>query len=301
MAPCNSPRGAIYPHTMHRYSIVLLTSVCFSAACRSASVPVAAPIPAPVTPATKTPTDTRTTNQWSIQIPTGTHTYNSISRTVIQKNGDQDTRRDTIEVSVWFTLNSDEQVDSIVLRGTIDSIHSRPSSSPTPQLLPFTALIKSGQIRFPIQDARATSYTCTNTTPESFVELLPALIARPVVLSTSSAWKDSSTIITCSGGVVLTSQRIRSYQVLGYQTENGTQVLELRRTDTSTFSGSGAQGQHQITITGESQGIAKISLEITSGLIANSTTEQITLVSTTSSGQINSFTQQVHQAVRLIR
>lgn len=285
---------------MSRYSIALATSVCISTACRSASSPVPEPISPPVISAPTTPADTRTNAQWSIPIPTGTHTYNTINRTVIQKNGDQSGRRDTVEVSIWFTVNSNEQADSIVLRGTIDSTHSRPSLSPTPHPLPFIALIKSGQIRLSIQDPSNSSYSCTNTTMGLLIDLLPVFVSRPSVLSTSSTWKDSSTTTTCSSGVALTSQRIRSYQVLAQQAQNGTQILELHRSETSTLSGSGAQNQHQIEITGENQGIAEISIDTTSGLVMNLIAKETASVSITSSGQKNFFIQQIYQTTRLL-
>lgn len=285
---------------MIRYPRSALISISILTACRSASTPPPEPGPPSVIPVTSAPTNTAV-SRWSIPLTTGTHKYASTSRTIIQRILDQTGRRDTIDISIWFTLSDSEHTDSILIRGSIDSIRSKTSLPITRQAAPFTISIKSGQIKLQPPGAATPDYPCSNSAIEPVGEILASLVTRPIDLSTSSIWTDTSTTATCSGKLPVMGQRIRSYQVIGQEIKNGTPTLELHRFETSTFSGSGTQNQHQVTIMGKGQTTSQILIDITSGIFINSTTQETASFSITTSGQANQFIQQIDQSVTLIR
>jgi len=99
----------------------------------------------------------------------------------------------------------------------------------------------------------------------------------------------------------LTKQIARSYRVGDQQLKAGAQLLELLQTEAIHFSGTGAQTQHQLTISGEGQGTIKLYIDINSGIPITSEAREITTVSISSSGQIRRFIQQTQQNINLIR
>jgi hypothetical protein len=165
----------------------------------------------------------------------------------------------------------------------------------------FTALLNGNEIKLAMDNPKTSTDYCNPSGSQFLSEIRPLLIVRPVSLDQSTAWVDSISTTTCSAGIPLTNQITQSHRVGNQQIKAGTQVLELQQTEAIHFSGTGAQGQHQLTINGDGEGATKFYIEINSGIpIASEARETITL-SITSSGRIRNFVQQVQQNVTLVR
>ena len=302
MTPCNSSRGVIF-HSMMIIRHITTSIFCLGAlaACRSGSVPAPTSGPTPdVTPPTP-PTETHTSSSWSIPISHSTHSYHSISRTIIQEAESQSSRRDTVEVSAWFTITNNQQQSSPTFAGSIDSIYSKPNAIPSFRRIDFSALLNGTEMILTAETPGASTDYCTIPGFQFLSEIRPLLMLRPVRLDHSTTWVDSSSTTTCSSGIPLTKQIARSYRVGDQQLKAGAQLLELLQTEAIHFSGTGAQTQHQLTISGEGQGTIKLYIDINSGIPITSEAREITTVSISSSGQIRRFIQQTQQNINLIR
>jgi len=302
MTSCNSSRGVIF-HSMMIIRHITTSIFCLGAlaACRSGSVPAPTSGPTPdVTPSTP-PTETHTSSSWSIPISHSTHLYHSISRTIIQEAESQSSRRDTVEVSAWFTITNNQQQSSPTFAGSIDSIYSKPNAIPSFRRIDFSALLNGTEMILTAETPGASTDYCTIPGFQFLSEIRPLLMLRPVRLDHSTTWVDSSSTTTCSSRIPLTKQIARSYRVGDQQLKAGAQLLELLQTEAIHFSGTGAQTQHQLTISGEGQGTIKLYIDINSGIPITSEAREITTVSISSSGQIRRFIQQTQQNINLIR
>ena len=302
MTSCNSSRGVIF-HSMMIMRHITASIFCLGAltACRSGSVPVPTSSPTPdVTPSTQ-PTETRTPASWSIPISYSTHSYHSISRTIIQEAESQSSRRDTVEVNAWFTITNNQQQSSPTFTGSIDSIYTKPNAIPSFRRVDFSALLNGTEMILTTETPGTPTDYCTIPGFQFLSEIRPLLMLRPVRLDHSTTWVDSSSTTTCSSGIPLTKRIARSYRVGDQQLKAGAQVLELQQIVAIHFSGTGAQTQHQLTISGEGQGTIKLYIDISSGIPITSEAKEITTVSISSSGQTRRFVQQTQQSITLIR
>ncbi len=302
MTSRNSPREVIF-HRMTTSRYLLASILCLGGivACRSSSLPEPETTPTPVTTPVQPP-ETRTSGSWTIPISQSTHSYHSTTRTIIQEAGSQNSRRDTIEVSTWFTITTNQpSANSTFATGSIDSVHSKPDLSIPVRPIHFTAGLNGGEIQLEEEIAGPAVDRCASPESQFLSEIRPLLIVRPIRFNATTIWTDSSSATGCSAGIPLTKQVTQAHRVGGEQIKSGSQVLELNQTEAIHFSGSGAQNQHQLTISGEGEGTTKLYIEIESGITTASDVAETINVSITSSGQVRRFIQQTQQSITLIR
>jgi hypothetical protein len=158
---------------------------------------------------------------------------------------------------------------------------------------------KSGDVRV-IDPAPSTSVVCD--TIAALVTRAQQLLPKvPEQLTADSVWSDSLVTTGCRGSIPTTVKAIYNYTVLHDTLYEGTEALHVKRSDVLTAQGAGSEGQHQISLAASGSGTMDFYLDVTSGLLLGSITNQVTKLDITTSGQTGHFLQYVTEQVALAK
>lgn len=296
---------------MHKLKLTLITLAFSLTQCTSAggSRAPGEPTSTPALPA-KEPVRLAS-GPWSFQPFSGSQTYRSISKTTLQPSSDPHQDQDTGLIAMQFTIRLDQFQIPAALSGQIDSLLITPGSRVGTNLgrinlpIKFKGTITEGKLSLSLESGPPTqpqSYKCLDPAITLLGEIRSQTLLLPLHLSAGSAWSDTITTVACSGTNVLSrTKTVRTYTVPGEVNRIGHRVLLIERAENIDLTGSGSQGQHQITLAGEGQGISKIYLNLTTGLPFTIQSRQNLRVTITSSGRIQSFVQTVEQQIDFLR
>jgi hypothetical protein len=92
---------------------------------------------------------------------------------------------------------------------------------------------------------------------------------------------------------------VRSYSVLGDTTYSGSEALIIQRTDSTELKGSGAQDQHEVTLTGNGTGLTTIYIDRRGVLLGLNSSQGLLLI-IRASGRSRRFNQHLEQTIKLL-
>ena len=235
----------------------------------------------------------------SIAIP-----YRLVSTTTVRTEPDTSQLRDTITLSMSFSLAMDTASSNI--SGIINqaSTHSGGRENGTPILslpapITFAGSITQASIDLHPSSVPPTEIPCGGLTDPwlSRVKLLLDLL--PTTVQTGMSWRDSTNLQVCQGSIPIELFLIRHYWVAGETTKLGHRVVLIDRLDSTHTVGEGIQGQHRISIESRGEGVASLFLDIKTGLLTASNHQQSSTVIIRSSGREDTFRQQTEERVSL--
>ena len=113
----------------------------------------------------------------------------------------------------------------------------------------------------------------------------------PLELQRGQSWTDSTSTALCSGSIPVTLTALRHYQVIG-EINNGAHIgLLLERLDKTSLAGEGAEGQHRVQLKSEGTGRTELLIDPITGALLEVTGTNTSLVTITTSGRSQKFTQ----------
>jgi hypothetical protein len=122
---------------------------------------------------------------------------------------------------------------------------------------------------------QAESEQCNTISSMLVTDLHNLLVPFPGQLSSGVAWKDSTDIKGCQGGIPTSAHTTRSFVVSGESSYEGRPVLLIVRADTTRAQGEGGLRQHRVSIDATGTGTAVYSLDMTTSRILHLTVDQI--------------------------
>jgi len=292
---------------MRKEWIRLVITPFLSAACLSTRVPASIPSEPPVlTPAKKQSPETEA-QLWEFKFENQTHSYSSVTRTIIESDQKLPANSDTLTTNIDFSITVNRQQASPIFSGQLSRLElitgRRTSIKQQPIKLPlhFTGAITSGQLLLKPALPQPDSTSCDNPENSYLNELHTALISLPMRIQAGSTWTDTLSTITCSGSKIpSTVQIVRTYKVRGNITEASRPFLFIDRAEQIHLSGVGSQDQHQVQVNGEGSGSSAIFLNSDTGTLYRLATSQHLDITLLTSGRSYHFSQKVTQQVDLI-
>lgn len=289
---------------MSKQKTWLASILCILAACTSHTLaPEIIPSPQSALPTEETPT-IKATGPWTFITSAQIHRYRSQSITTINETSAFKSRADTIRLSTYFTIGLSPLPSATTIAGQIDSLvlssnAKIPVNKSNIKLpIPFTGNLADNVLILRPSESQS---DCVPPTSTILGEIRPVIFLHPSPLFSTSTWKDSLSIATCSSTQIPTTVKLASsYQVSGRTRYGIIPALAIQRTDSTYFVGHGMQNQHQVDMTGVGVSLTNIYLDINTGTIALTDTRAITSITIRISGQERRFTQEVTQRVDLI-
>jgi hypothetical protein len=296
---------------MHKLRSRLLALSTTIAACSSGGIiPSTAvqPLPNPAAPAPQTATSH---TLWSFNPQVELHKYRSTNRTTLQMDYQSTAASDTLSVLIEFTATANQTETQTTFAGQIETISVKAwprNLTEVPQIsLPvgFNGIATEKLVNLSLNlqpfETRAGSPICGDPGNTILGELRNYTAFIPLKLASTSIWADTISTVTCSGnGIPSTLETTRSYRVIGEANQTGSNTILLERTQTTHLTGDGAQGQHQIKVTGEGTGISKLYLDAVTGLVILVKAHDELTLKVIASGQVQQFSQRVDQSIDLV-
>jgi len=144
------------------------------------------------------------------------------------------------------------------------------------------------------------SPTCGNPAIALLGDIRTLLITLPQEIPMDLKWSDTISTTTCNTtGINSTVHVLRSYNTFGDTTYFGQEALIVRGTELTELTGRGAQGQHEVTLTGNGTGLTTIYVDRRGILLAINTSQNLGLT-VTASGRSRHFNQHLEQIVKLL-
>lgn len=195
-----------------------------------------------------------------------------------------------------YVLSTDAQIDRVGASAGDTSAASR-IFPPTTQRVTL-AIFSTGDVQLVDPPAPVSGAPCDAAAALATRAL--ALVPRvPATLNAGTTWSDSSTTQGCRGTIPTTTHTQSRYRVIGDTTIGGLVALQVRRTDTITANGEGAQEQHRITLAATGSGSTELYLDLVSGRFLGSDQIQETTVAVSTSGRTERFLQHVRERATL--
>jgi hypothetical protein len=182
---------------------------------------------------------------------------------------------------------------SITIQGVVTS--AQPG-----MILPFqlSGFLMGDSIRI---SSDSSNNQCNPAAAALIADLHYLLIRFPAPLSTSSRWRDSTSMIVCRGSIPIRSRVAHSYAVAGEILYEGVPVLVVQRADTIQAEGEGAQQQHRLLFVAKGTGSATYYLDTKAGRVMHVAVDQNLDLTVTASGKANHFRQDAKQDFTLVR
>ena len=258
----------------------------------------------PPTESTRLQPTTQSRELWQFTPREQTQQYRSTTYSIIHQTSEPLHRADTLTLNTHITVNLNHLHLPPTISGYIDSIEITGTnrsnlqiSEPGAKVL-FNGIISANNL---IISSPNSQLQCASSANSILGEVRTVLGAIPLQFSRFSTWTDSVSATVCSGAQIPTTLKsIRSYRVIGEETYAGISALLIQRKDSTEFTGSGPQEQHQIQVRGLGKGTSQIYLDIETGIMIAVVTTQKTQLIIKSSGWERHFTQDVSQKVKQI-
>jgi len=225
--------------------------------------------------------------------------YTTISTTILELQLDTVTQRDTIRVTASYTIAATGHPDSTKLTGSLEQIsvetggHIGQSADSTPLPMNYTGRVARGILILDSagKTALQTSRVCTGNSLSIFPVIQRNLLTLPQMITAGMTWSDSVSLIDCSGSVPVALKAFREYKTIGETTHRGRRLILIERSDKTTGTGEGAQGQHRLTLRTDGTGLVRLYLDRTSGRLEAAEGEKRSRVAVTASGRTRLFQQ----------
>lgn len=267
-------------------------------------------------PTTKEPgTDTQSSvnrisrvsgSTWRFDFDHDAHTYTSTTHVSLQTVNAAKLESDTITSTIHFTITADRTHVPIAISGVVDRVRittgNRIGRDTSRLEVPFSfeGLLSKQRVELNLAHLATVSPVCANPISVLLGDIRTLLTTLPEELAPTSKWTDTvSTTICNTSGITSAVHTLRSYSVLGDTIYSGLQALVIRRTESTKFEGRGAQGQHEISLTGAGTGSTIIYLDKRGIPLAIDTLED-SQVTVTASGQLKHFNQHLQQTIKLL-
>src|SRR2546423_1385916 len=284
----------IYQRRAGALAVLFLVSAC---AGTQTSKPVAAN---PTVLATATPTPD-TPKYWSLSIAPGTITYRVSRSAAITEEGPGN-RSESSTNSTHESITLRPSGDTIAFTAVVDSFLTPTLSAPSPlqaaQLPLKLAGFLLGDSLVIFTDSAFSGCNPVSTALVTDLHLL--VVALPPVLSSTSSWRDSTTLTGCQGSLLIRSRVTHSYKVVGESTYDTIPVLLVERTDTIRAEGEGSQQQHRLVLNAQGVGSTTYYLDSSRHPVRVSTHQDV-IVTITTSGKSRHFRQNTRQEFTLVR
>ena len=202
----------------------------------------------------------------------------------------------THETLVLAPFGSD--TTSIRVTATVDSFattsQGRTATTP-PVISPFevNAVFSSTSgvtVTPPADDGMCNAAMSVVTT-----DLYNLLTNFPDSLRTGAQWTDTVTVRGCQAGIPITSESVRTFNVIGQVTRDGKPVILVERSDTVNAGGQGMQQQHQISVEAAGHAHAQYYLDAPGGRVIYLNVDQILQMVIKAEGKQSIFRQSLKQ------
>jgi len=247
--------------------------------------------------------------RWQFNFDSKTHTYLSTTQAAFRTL--DNTESDALTSIVHFTITTDRTRQPVVVSGTVDKAEVRTGSkigidSSRIQLpVSFEGSLDGHAVELDLSgssDSRQASASspCTNPAMTVLGDIRTLLTTLPQEVTTGLRWTDTIGTKTCNSTSINSMLQVfRSYKVLGDTSYAGSEALIIQRTDSTELNGGGAQGQHEVTLTGSGTGLTTIYVDRQGVLLAINSSQDLALT-VTASGRSKHFGQHLEQTVKLL-
>ncbi|MFN2601272.1 MAG: hypothetical protein ABR582_00795 [Gemmatimonadaceae bacterium] len=228
--------------------------------------------------------------------------YHSISHTIVHEVSKPIIHQSSIEVTTAFTISLDQEHTSLIISGHIDTVRFNRENQSTPDNnsltlpLSFEGELGSTTLTITVKNHQVSDKSCSPFISSILSDVRTTVAIYPTRLTPGLTWKDSTLIKSCTTqGVPTTRKTLQSFRVVGEKTFNATKAIFLQRVDSTYTSGDGAEGNHEIHLTGIGTGTANIYISpITAATLSTELVEK-TEIAITNSGKTRQFIQEVTQ------
>ena len=246
------------------------------------------------------------TAKWSFHRGSTTMSYHLVSTTTIRTEPDTSQLRDTITVSMSFSLAIDTAGLNIsgILNQAATYTGIRENATPVlslPTPVTFAGSISQAGIDLHPSALTSAEIPCSGLTDTWLTRVKLLLDSIPSTVQIGMSWRDSTNLQVCQGSIPIELFLIRHYRVAGETTKLGQQVVLIERSDSTQAIGQGIQGQHQVSIESRGEGGASLFLDIRTGSLITSDYQHSSTVIIRTSGSDHTFRQQTGEKVSLIR
>jgi hypothetical protein len=283
------------------YRLKLFLSCIVGISCsRPSVIPTPTPVPTFPAPEPAPSHPPNTTGAWHFNVDRQPHSYQSTTRNTVKAVDQSGGKDNTSQVSSWFTISINSLLKPITLNGSIDSAQIIPTVDEIRLPTQFTGSLASNELIIR-PTAQPTGQECLSPVESLFGEIRSAISTIPPDVTSGVSWTDSILTTACSGNIRTTIRTVRHYTAQGARQLDGRETLFLNRSDKIQLVGDGAQGQHQVHLEGEGNGITELFVNPSTGILVQMEGNQQTRITITTSGQTRTFTQMTHQLIHLTR
>lgn len=308
------------PVPQRRALLVSVSTLLSAAACASrpepGSVPAPAPAPSPAPrtgdvarPGTtvagvETRADRRpTATSWRFAWGTGARSYEVTVEAALE---DAAREQERVVTRAIITSALETVGRGVAVRGTVDSLTvdasarvAGESAAPAWEPVRFTGTSDSRGVRIEAADPGA-ELRCA-TPIAAAVAMARAILPRvpAATLSVGTRWQDSSSVESCRSLVPTTTRTVHRYEVVSAEyTDDGAEVLRVRRRSSTAVRGQGLARGRPTSVVGAGEGEATLLLAPTDGRLVAIDGETRTTLTVTLPEGARSFTQVAREAVR---
>ena len=229
---------------------------------------------------------------WILQPDERRHRYRSSTISSIVMDQPSAEPRDSTTLMTNFTVSANRDSRGVLYSITVEGLSLTSASKPSPVVvsefsspISFTERLERGQYSLdPPAD-------CNTQVGIALSAIQRSLVLIPIQLQRGQSWVDSTSTAACSGSIPVTLTALRHYRVMGEITNGTRKGLLLERVDKTSSVGEGSEGQHRIQLRTEGTGNTQILIDPLTGALLKATGANTTLVTVTTSGRSQRFTQ----------
>ncbi len=282
--------------------VVLALSACATiVATTSTASPPELP---PATTPTRSPGQQvdKTSKVWQIVPTDDLQHYSASISTQIQEISIPQAKRDSTVLKAQYTFGLTRSVDSTLIHGSIEqfstqagsTIGSETSSPVFP--MAFTGFSANHEIHL---NEPSDSSPCT--TLQTALSVIPrSVFLAPLQVAVGTTWQDSTSFTVCSGSLTVKILDIKSYTLIGETEINGNSALSIEQKERAFSTGEGSQDQHRISMSGETQGTAHLTIDRVTGVLLELIANRSGKLSIQVSGRARQFLQTSTEIIRRV-
>jgi hypothetical protein len=248
---------------------------------------------------------------WQFNFDQNRHTYTSTTHVTLHTGEGIQSESDSLTSTIHFSIATNRTQIPATISGTVDGLEVAKGkrigtdSSRIEVPFAFEGILNKQRVdldlaRAPNSPLGAPASPCTSAASTVLGDIRTLLITLPEELTVGLKWTDTISTTTCNTTRLNSAVRIlRSYNVIGDTIYSGSQALVIRRTESTEFDGRGAQGQHEVSLTGTGTGLTTIYVDKRGIPLAVETSAESRLT-ITASGQNRQFSQRLQQIIKLL-
>ena len=293
-----------------RHYIAFTFATLVLSACVSSSSTPGLPLPSPGTqaePSVIASQEARAVKAWRFVPSPDSHSYSSLTTTVITANESPTARHDSSTTQLTYSIVTRQSLDTVSFSGLITEFTLRGQTAQPNEFKPLLPIRFTGRIFNHTVDTELSGSAhsidangCVNPSQSVLMGVQRNLFFIPIEVKTEERWTDSTSSVVCSGMLPTSLTIVRSFQVKGESDFNNIPALVLDLNERTFSKGEGSQEQHSILT--ETQGVTtgRIYIDRVSGQILTTNLTNKTSLSIHSSGRVQKFTQISNQVIRFI-